>query len=125
MVEKSKLDRDETQQFVCIICGRNFITPDCLSSHLKAHKNKSSEENQEYKCKLCHDVFPSFQDIFRHSKNHIENATHQVRLLHPYCFTFFCDTYSFFAFKCTICNKFFYLNDEIIDHFLRHKGKFN
>lgn len=77
LVERSKLNRDETQEFICVVCGRTFKTPDSLSSHLKAHKNKSVE-NHEYKCKLCHDVFPTFSDILRHSKNHIENATHQV-----------------------------------------------
>lgn len=99
MVEKSRLLRDESQEFICVICGRAFKNPECLASHLKAHKTKA-EENQEYSCKLCHDVFPCFSEIFRHSKNHIENATHQ----------------------CSICNKLFALNDEIIDHFLRHKG---
>ena len=77
LVEWSKLNRDESQDFICVVCGRELKTPDSLASHLKAHKSKSVE-NQEYKCKLCHDVFPNFSDILRHSKNHIENATHQV-----------------------------------------------
>ncbi|KAG5672594.1 hypothetical protein PVAND_002710 [Polypedilum vanderplanki] len=98
LVEKSKLARHESQEFICIICGRSFKTPDCLASHLKVHKSKC-EEDQEYSCKLCHDIFPSFSEIIRHAKNHIENATHQ----------------------CTICNKLLALNDDIIDHFLRHK----
>lgn len=77
LVERSRLNRDESQEFTCVVCGRAFKSPDNLASHLKAHKNKANE-NHEYKCKLCHDIFPSFSDLLRHSKNHIENATHQV-----------------------------------------------
>lgn len=84
LVERSKINRPEPQDFCCVVCGRTFKSPESLTSHLKTHKNKSPE-NQEYTCKLCHDVFPTFTDITRHSKNHIENATHQ----------------------CAICNKLF------------------
>lgn len=99
LVERSKINRPDPQDFSCVVCGRTFKSPESLNSHLKTHKNKSPE-NQEYTCKLCHDVFPTFTDITRHSKNHIENATHQ----------------------CAICNKLFVIGDELIDHFLRHKG---
>ncbi|KAL7019757.1 hypothetical protein ACKWTF_011234 [Chironomus riparius] len=99
LVEKSKLNREEHQEFICVVCGRTFKTADNLATHLKVHKSKS-DDNNEYKCKLCHDIFPSFSDILRHSKNHVENATHQ----------------------CAICNKLFAVGDELIDHFLRHKG---
>lgn len=99
LVERSKIDRPEPQEFSCVVCGRSFKSPESLSSHLKTHKSKSIED-QEYTCKLCHDAFPTFSDIQRHSKNHIENATHQ----------------------CAICNKLFVVGDELIDHFLRHKG---
>lgn len=99
LVERSKINSPEPQDFCCVVCGRLFKSPESLMSHLKSHKNKS-EEDQEYTCKLCHDVFPTFTDIVRHSKNHIENATHQ----------------------CAICNKLFVVGDELIDHFLRHKG---
>lgn len=98
LVERSKINRPEAQ-FSCVICSRLFKSPESLSCHLKTHKNKSPED-QEYTCKLCHDVFPTFTDITRHSKNHLENATHQ----------------------CAICNKLFVVSDELIDHFLRHKG---
>jgi DNA-directed RNA polymerase subunit RPC12/RpoP len=77
LVERSKLNRDESQEFICVVCGRTFKTADNLATHLKVHKSKS-DDNHEYKCKLCHDIFPSFSDILRHSKNHVENATHQV-----------------------------------------------
>lgn len=99
LVERSAIKRAEGQHFSCVICSRSFKSSELLSSHLKSHKSKSIEE-QEYTCKLCHDTFPSFSDIFRHSKNHVENATHQ----------------------CAICNKLFVVGDELIDHFLRHKG---
>lgn len=99
LVERSKINRPDPQDFSCVVCGRTFKSAESLTSHLKTHKNKSPE-NQEYTCKLCHDVFPTFTDITRHSKNHIENATHQ----------------------CAICNKLFVVGDELIDHFLRHKG---
>lgn len=100
LVERSKLNRDASQEFTCVICGRTFKTHDNLTTHLKGHKNKSRENDDEYVCKLCNDVFSTFSDILRHSKNHIENATHQ----------------------CAICNKLFAVGDELIDHFLRHKG---
>jgi 5-methylcytosine-specific restriction endonuclease McrA len=77
LVERSKLNRDDSQLFTCIVCARSFKTPDSLATHLKAHKHKNVE-NLEYDCKLCHDTFPTFSDILKHSKNHIENATHQV-----------------------------------------------
>jgi len=99
LVERSKINRPEAQDFVCVVCARSFKSPESLTSHIKAHKSKSVE-NQEYTCKLCHDTFPTFTDIVRHSKNHVENATHQ----------------------CAICNKMF-AGDELIDHFLRHKGE--
>lgn len=99
LVERSKINRPEAQDFSCVICGRAFKSSESLSTHLKTHKGKS-EEDQEYECKICHDVFPTFTDILRHSKNHIENATH----------------------KCAICSKLFVVGDELIDHFLRHKG---
>lgn len=99
LVERSKIPRHEAQTFSCVICGRCFKSYESLSSHLKSHKSKTSDED-EYACKLCLDVFPTFSDITRHSKNHIENATHQ----------------------CAICNKLFVVGDELIDHFLRHKG---
>lgn len=124
LVEKSKLIRDQSQEFICVVCGRTFKTADNLATHLKVHKSKS-DENHEYKCKLCHDIFPSFSDIFRHSKNHVENATHQVSLklnlsvdsqqfIDSLCWLIF--------FQCAICNKLFAVGDELIDHFLRHKG---
>jgi Zinc-finger associated domain (zf-AD)/Zinc-finger double-stranded RNA-binding/Zinc finger, C2H2 type/C2H2-type zinc finger len=99
LVERSKINRPESQDFSCVVCERTFKSSESLSTHLKSHKLKSNEK-QEYDCKLCHDVFPTFTDIIRHSKNHIENATHQ----------------------CTICSKLFVVGDELIDHFLRHKG---
>lgn len=99
LVERSKIPRHEPQDFSCVICGRSFKSHESLSSHLKSHKSKSSDE-EEFACKLCLDVFPTISDISRHSKNHIENSTHQ----------------------CAICNKLFVVGDELIDHFLRHKG---
>lgn len=99
LVERSKINRPDTQDFSCVICGRCFKSSESMTTHLKTHKNKTADE-EEFACKLCHDVFPSFSDIARHSKNHIENATHQ----------------------CAICNKLFVVGDELIDHFLRHKG---
>lgn len=102
LVERSRINRPEPQEFICVICGHNnFSSPELLSSHLKTHRNKS-EETQEYACKLCNDAqtFPSFTDITRHSKCHIENSTHQ----------------------CVICQRLFVIGDELIDHFLRHKG---
>lgn len=99
LVERSKINRPEPQDFLCVVCARSFKSSESLSTHLKSHKSKSAEDS-EYTCKLCHDVFPTFTDILRHSKNHIENATHQ----------------------CAICNKLFVIGDELIDHFLRHKG---
>ena len=99
LMERSKIPRDEPQNFSCVICGRAFKSHESLSSHLKSHRSKTSEE-EEFVCKLCNDVFPTFSDITRHSKNHIENSTHQ----------------------CAICNKLFVVGDELIDHFLRHKG---
>lgn len=99
LVERSKINRPEPQDFSCVICGRTFKSSELLGTHLKSHKSKSNNDD-EYSCKLCHDVFPTFTDIIRHSKNHIENATHQ----------------------CAICNKLFVVGDELIDHFLRHKG---
>lgn len=99
LVERSKINRTEPQEFLCVVCGRNFKSSESLTTHLKTHKSKSPEDG-EYTCKLCHDTFPTFTDILRHSKNHIENATHQ----------------------CAICNKLFVVGDELIDHFLRHKG---
>lgn len=99
IVERSKLKRDEAYIFVCVICAREFNLPELLTSHLKSHKSKG-EDDQQFTCKLCHDDFSSYSDILRHSKNHIENATHQ----------------------CSICNKLLSIGDELIDHFLRHKG---
>lgn len=99
LVERSKINRPDPQDFSCVICGRCFKSSESLMTHLKTHKNKSAED-EEFACKLCHDVFSSYSDIARHSKNHIENATHQ----------------------CAICNKLFVVGDELIDHFLRHKG---
>lgn len=99
LVERSKINRPEPQDFSCVVCGRTFKSSESLTTHLKSHKNKSVEDD-EYTCKLCHDVFPTFTDIARHSKNHIENAQYQ----------------------CAICNKLFVVGDELIDHFLRHKG---
>lgn len=99
LVEKSKITREDSQEFTCVICALSFKTCESMSSHMKAHKTKATEE-KEYDCKLCHDSFPSLTEILRHAKNHIENATHQ----------------------CTICNKLFAMGDELIDHFLRHKG---
>jgi transposase-like protein len=100
LVEKSKITRDDSQDFICVICGQAHKTCEAMSSHMKAHKTKATED-QEYTCKLCHESFSSLSEILRHAKNHVENATHQ----------------------CTICNKLFAMGDELIDHFLRHKGK--
>lgn len=98
LAERSKINRAEPQDFSCVICARTFKSPESLTSHLKTHRGKSEEG--EYNCKLCNDAFPSYADITRHSKNHIENATHQ----------------------CALCNKLLVVGDELIDHFLRHKG---
>lgn len=94
LVERSKINRI-SQDFSCVVCGRTFKTPESLSSHLKSHRSKSTE-SKEIICKLCSEVFPK-ENIIRHSKDHIENATHQC------------------------CNKLFVIGDELIDHFLRHK----
>jgi hypothetical protein len=99
LVERSKINRAEPQDFICVICANTFKSSDLLSSHLKTHKNQFNDE--EVACKLCNEIFTNFTDIARHSKNHIENATHQ----------------------CAICNKLFVVGDELIDHFLRHKGE--
>lgn len=99
LVERSKIHRVEPQEFVCVICARSFKSPESLSSHIKAHKS-TSEEVHDYPCKICSEIFPTFTEIIRHSKNHIENATHQ----------------------CAICNRMFAVGDELIDHMLRHKG---
>lgn len=101
IVERSKLKRDD-HIFVCVICAREFNLPELLTSHLKSHKTKGGDDEQQFTCKLCHDDFSSYSEILRHSKNHIENATHQ----------------------CSICNKLLSIGDELIDHFLRHKGEF-
>lgn len=102
MVERSKIVRSDNQKFICVICNSQFKTPETLSNHHKTHKS-SLENDREIPCKLCQDTttFETFTDIVRHSKNHFENATHQ----------------------CIICKKLFILNDEAIDHFLRHKGQ--
>lgn len=100
LVERSLIARDESQEFICVICAQSFKTCEIMATHVKAHKTKGTEV-QEYTCKLCHENFPSLSEILKHAKNHIENATHQ----------------------CTICNKLFAMGDELIDHFLRHKGK--
>lgn len=99
IVERSKLKRDESYVFVCVICAKEFNLPELLTSHLKSHKTKG-DDDQQFTCKLCHDDFSSYSEILRHSKNHIENATHQ----------------------CSLCNKLLSIGDELIDHFLRHKG---
>lgn len=100
IVERSKIVRSENQKFICVICNGQFKTPETLSNHHKTHKT-SLENDREIPCKLCQSTFETFTDIVRHSRNHIENATHQ----------------------CIICKKLFILNDEAIDHFLRHKGQ--
>lgn len=98
LVERSKIARtQEPQKFSCVVCGQSFETPESMQNHLKSHRGKSTGNEM---CKLCLDVFPSRTDIIRHSKNHIENATHQ----------------------CCLCNKLLIMGDELIDHFLRHKG---
>lgn len=98
LVERSKIARmQEPQKFSCVVCGQTFDTPESMQSHLKSHRGKSTGNEM---CKLCLDVFPSRTEILRHSKNHIENATHQ----------------------CCLCNKLLIMGDELIDHFLRHKG---
>lgn len=100
IVTRSKIARSENQKFVCVICNNQFRNPETLSSHHKTHK-ASLENSREIQCRLCEETFETFTDIVRHSKSHIENATHQ----------------------CVICKKLFILNDEAIDHFLRHKGQ--
>jgi stress-induced morphogen len=100
LVERSKIERVEEHNFVCVICNIQFRTYDLLTLHHKTHK-ATLGESQDIMCKLCMSPFGTFTDIIRHSRNHIENATHQ----------------------CIICNKLFVLNDEAIDHFLRHKGQ--
>lgn len=98
LVERSKIPRtQEPQKFTCVVCGQSFETPESMQNHLKSHRSKSTGNEI---CKLCGNVFPSRTDIIRHSKNHIENATHQ----------------------CCLCNKLLIMGDELIDHFLRHKG---
>jgi uncharacterized Zn-finger protein len=100
LVERSKIERSEEQDFICVICNSQFKSHDLLTIHHKTHKTMLGD-SQDILCKLCMNSYPTFTDILRHSRNHIENATHQ----------------------CIICNKLFVLNDEAIDHFLRHKGQ--
>lgn len=101
LVERSKIARDDSQEFICVICAQSFKNCETMATHMKGHRAKTADE-QNHTCKLCHESFPTLSDILRHAKNHIENATHQ----------------------CTICNKLFAMGDELIDHFLRHKGNF-
>lgn len=90
LVERSKIVRaEELQKFCCVVCGQSFETPESMQNHLKSHRGKSTGNEM---CKLCLDVFPTRTDIIRHSKNHIENATHQ----------------------CCLCNKLLVIGDELI-----------
>jgi uncharacterized Zn-finger protein len=99
IVEKSLLPRDASQGFICVVCGQQFDLPELFLAHIKNHKKQVNEE-MIYTCKLCNDDFSSFSDIMKHSKIHIENATHQ----------------------CIACKKLLIIGEELIDHFLRHKG---
>lgn len=96
LVERSTIARTEPQDFVCVVCPRTFKSPDSLSAHIKAHK--PDVNLSEYSCRICNESFVSLHDLVKHSKNHIENATHQ----------------------CVICNRMFTMGDELIDHMLRY-----
>lgn len=100
IVTRSEITRADSHKFTCVICNNQFKSPETLASHHKSHKS-SLESARDIPCRLCAKIFETFTDIVRHSRNHVENATHQ----------------------CVICKKFFILNDEAIDHFLRHKGQ--
>lgn len=76
LVERSKLIRNEAQDFTCVVCSKIFKTPESLTSHIKGHKSDPTQI-QQFSCRLCMEIFATLTDLVKHSKNHIENATHQ------------------------------------------------
>lgn len=97
--EKSKIHHPEGHLFTCVICLQKLPDFEECMQHMRNHRDEYGE-NSEIACKLCPKLYPKLVNLIRHSKVHIENATHQ----------------------CVYCNKKMGMGDDFIDHLLRHEG---
>ena len=64
---------------------------------MKSHREELADKTI-IPCKICNRVYPKLANAIRHSKLHVENATHQ----------------------CVHCGRQFGFGDDFIDHMLRH-----
>jgi KRAB domain-containing zinc finger protein len=93
--EASKLNRDESMPFTCVICTKPSNDYNDNLTHMRTH----DEDGTAISCKLCSKNYFSIKGIIRHSKTHPENATHQ----------------------CIHCGKKFGYGEDFVDHMLRHE----
>ena len=96
--QNSKIHHPDGHWFTCVFCLQKIPNYDDYMQHMRSHR-EDSEENVEFACKLCDKVYPKLMNLIRHSKLHVENATH----------------------KCIHCGKMMGIGDDFIDHMLRHE----
>lgn len=93
----SKIVHPEGHAFVCVVCLEQHENYDDSLEHMKSHRDELVNA-VSIACRLCDRKYPKLANLIRHSKLHVENATHQ----------------------CLHCERQFGFGDDFIDHMLRH-----
>lgn len=120
--ENTKLS-DETQTFMCAVCGRSFATVKRLNVHSKSH------EKHRFQCDQCAMSFVRSSELKTHMRGHTGERPFQCEICSK-CFTQSSALYTHHRvhsgerpFSCTICQKRFKQSSARKRHEALHSGE--